>query len=212
MDQAALGHPGVWAAEREKVMEQILNFVRHDAKTCADENRFPALFELTFGGDTAVKLGDLRLKGIIDRIDLVFAETGELEKVRVLDYKGSSRSRSRKEEYLDEIRRNLDCQLPIYAMAAQQHFFGESHTETVNRKTEAGYLIYERDQSKISRAIRKSLVPMDEPGLLDAFLETLFENIRLLKDGDFSVDPLIASYNDYESICRTTAVARDELE
>ena len=212
MDQAALGHPGVWAAEREKVMEQVLNFVRHDANTCAAENRFPALFELKFGGDTAVELGDLRLKGIIDRIDLVFAESGDLEKVRVLDYKGSSRSRSRKEDYLDEIRRNLDCQLPVYAMAAQQHFFGESNTETANGKTEAGYLMYERDPSKIDRAIKKSLVPMDEPGLLDEFLETLFQNICRLKEGDFSIDPLIASYNDYESICRTTAVDREELE
>ena len=211
MDQAALGHPGVWAAEREKVMEQVLNFVRHDAKTCAAENRFPALFELKFGGDTAVELGELRLKGIIDRIDLVFAASGELEKVRVFDYKGTSRSRSRKEDYLDEIRRNLDCQLPVYAMAAQQHFFGESNTVTVNGKTEAGYLMYERDPSKINNAIRKSLVPMDEPGLLDDFMETLFQNIRRLKDGDLSVDPLIASYNDYESICRTTAVDREEL-
>ncbi len=97
-------------------------------------------------------------------------------------------------------------------MAAQQHFFGESNTETVNKITEAGYLMYERDPSKIGNAIRKSLVPMDEPGLLDEFLETLFQNIRMLKDGDFSADPLIASYRDYESICRTTAVEREELE
>ena len=212
MNQVLLGHPGVWAAEREKVMEQVLNFVRHDAQTCAAENRFPALFELTFGGDTAVELGELRVKGIIDRIDLVFAESGELEKVRVLDYKGSSRARSRKEDYLDEIRRNLDCQLPVYAMAAQQYFFGESHTEKVNGKTDAGYLCYERDPSKMAGSIRKNLVPMDEPGLLESFLETLFQNIRRLKDGDFSVDPLIASYTDYESICRTTAVAIEDLD
>lgn len=212
MDQAALGHPGVWAAEREKVMEQVLNFVRHDAKTCADENRFPALFELSFGGDSAVELGDLRLKGIIDRIDLIFAGSGELEKVRVLDYKGSSRSRSRKEDYLDEIRRNLDCQLPVYALAAQRHFFGESNTEMVNGKTEAGYLMYERDSSKMGRAIKKSLVPMDEPGLLNDFSETVFKNIVLLKEGDFSIDPLIASYNNHESICRAVAIERGDLD
>jgi hypothetical protein len=53
---------------------------------------------------------------------------------------------------------------------------------------------------------------MAEEGLLAAFLETLSRNIRLLKEGDFSVDPLIASYNDYESICRTSAVHREDLE
>jgi ATP-dependent helicase/DNAse subunit B len=170
------------------------------------------MFELTFGGETAVEIGDLRLKGIIDRVDLVFNESGDLKTVRVCDYKGSSRSLKHPAEYLDGIRRNLDCQLPVYAMAAQQHFFGESNTEAVNGKTEAGYLMYERDPSKIGNAIRKSLVSMDEPGLLDDFLETLCQNIRRLKAGDFSVDPLIASYNDYESICRTTAVDRDELD
>ncbi len=212
MDRAELGHPGIWAAEREKVMEQVLNFVRHDARICADENRFPALFELKFGGATAVELGDLRLKGVIDRVDLIFADSGELQKVRVLDYKGSSRALGSHDDYLDEIRRNLDCQLPLYAMAAQQHFFKECNTDTVNAKTEAGYLFYERDQSKIAGALKKSLVSMDEPGLLSDFLMTLFGNIDLLKAGDFAVDPLIASYNDYVSICRTTAVSPDELD
>jgi hypothetical protein len=207
-----LGHQGVWAAEREKVMELVLNFVRHDVQKCADENRFPALFELPFSGNAAVELGDLRLRGTIDRVDLIFADSGELEKVRVLDYKGSGRSRSRKEGYLEDIRRNLDCQLPVYALAAQKHFFGESNTEAVNGKTEAGYLFYERDPAKVGSVSGRSLVPMDEPGLLNEFTETLFQNICMLKDGDFSVDPLIASYNDYESICRTTAVDRDEVE
>lgn len=212
MDKAELGHPGVWAAEREKVLEQILNFVRHDVHTCAQENRFPARFELKFGGDSAVELGELRLKGIIDRVDLIFADSGTLEKIRVLDYKGSSRALKSHDDYLDDIRRNLDCQLPVYAFAAQRQFFGECNTDEANDRTEAGYLFYERDQSKIAGALKKSLVSMAEPGLLNDFLATLFKNVRLLKEGDFAVDPLIASYNDYESICRTSAIDREELE
>jgi len=216
MDEVALGHPGIWDAEREKVLQQILNFVRHDAQTCAGEQRYPALFELTFGGETAVELSNgsetVRMHGIIDRVDLIFNETGELEKVRVLDYKGTSRSRNKTEDYLDEIRRNLDCQLPVYAFAAQQRFFGESNTEAVNEKTEAGYLFYERKLSDVAVKLKRSLVLMNEPELLAGFLDTLFRNIHLLKEGDFAVDPLIASYNDYESVCRTTAVARDDLD
>jgi hypothetical protein len=206
-----LGHPGVWAAEREKILEQIINFVRHDAHTCAAENRFPVLFELKFGGATAVDLGEVKLKGTIDRVDLIFTETGELSKVRVLDYKGSSRSRSKRENYIDEIQQNLDCQLPVYAFAAQQCFFGEYNTDEANGHTEAGYLFYERDLSKMAGALKKSLIPMDEEGLLNGFLHTLIKNVQRLKDGDFAVDPLVASYNDYESVCRTTAVDRGEL-
>jgi len=212
MDRESLGHPGVWAAERQKIMEMVLNFVRFDVETCAVENRFPALFELKFGGATAVDLDVVRSHGIIDRVDLIFVESGDLKKVRVLDYKGSSRVRSKRDDYLDDIRRNLDCQLPVYALAAQQHFFGESHSENTNARTEAGYLFYQRDFKDVGRTLKKSLLPMDEPGLLDGFLDTLFKNIRRLKAGDFAVDPLVAAYNDYQSVCRTEAVERDDLD
>ncbi len=212
MDKASLGHPGIWAAERQKILEIILNFIRHDLQTCTTENRFPALFELKFGGETAVDMGEVKLHGIIDRVDLVFADTGELLKVRVLDYKGASRKRTKHEEYIDDILRNLDCQLPIYAFAAQQFFFGAFNTNELNAVTEAGYLFYERDLDQMEQALARSLVPMDEPELLEGFLATLFANLQRLKQGDFAVDPLIETYNDYESVCRTEAVAREDLE
>ncbi len=209
--QTPLGHPGVWAAEQEKVMEQVLNFVRYDVATCETKNRFPALFELKFGGDTAVDLGEVRLRGSIDRIDLLFAETGELSKIRVLDYKGPSRVRSKTEDYQDEIRRNLDCQLPIYAFAAQECFLGESNTPAANAMVEAGYLFYQRDVKEIGKTLKKSLVCMDEPGLIEGFLETLRNNIERLKNGDFAVDPLIESYKDWQSICRVESIPVSEL-
>jgi hypothetical protein len=212
MDHVALGHPGVWAAEREKILAMVLNFVRYDAETCAAENRFPALFELAFGKVAIPGLAPVSVRGKIDRVDLVFAGTGELETVRVLDYKGPSRARKNSEEYVDEIHRNLDCQLPIYAFAAQQYFWGESNTPSVNAMVEAGYLFYPRDFKQIARTLKKSLLPLDEPGMVEGFLKTLAENIRRLKAGDFAVDPLVETYNDYQSVCRTEAVAREEME
>ena len=212
MNRTELGHAGVWAAERRKIREQVLNFVRHDAATCADERRYPALFELTFGKESAVDLGAVCVHGIIDRVDLVFSESGELERLRVLDYKGASRKRSGQEEYVDEIIRNLDCQLPVYGFAAQRYFFGAHNTEPLNALTEAGYLFYERELPAIAKSLKKSLVPFDEEGVLDGFFQTLGKNIACLKDGDFAVDPLIESYNDWTSVCRTEAVARDDLD
>lgn len=212
MKPQALGHPGVWAAEQEKVLEMVLNFIRYDVETCASENRFPALFELKFGGESSVDLGEVKLHGIIDRVDLVFAETGELKKVRVLDYKGSSNARSKTDDYIDDIRRNLNCQIPVYAFAAQYHFFGKCNTGQTNPMTEAGYLIYQRDYAQIRKTQAKSLISLDEPGLIEGFLTTLYENLRRLKSGDFAVDPLIATYTDYMSICRSEAVAREDLD
>ncbi|WP_372845767.1 PD-(D/E)XK nuclease family protein [Pontiella sp.] len=212
MDAEVLGHPGVWAAERAKILEMVLNIVRHDVATCATENRFPALFEQTFGGATAVDLGEVRLKGVIDRVDMVFAETGLLERLRVLDYKGSSRARSKKEEYVEEVRRNLDCQLPVYAFAAQHFFFETFNTAELNALTETGYQIYQREPGQVGRSLAKSLIPLDEPGMVEGFLSTLGNNLRRLKDGDFAVDPLIETYSDFVSVCRTDVVDRADLE
>jgi hypothetical protein len=209
LEQAELGHPGVWAAEREKVLAMVCNLVRYDVETCAAENRFPALFEYSF--DRINLAGLVQVRGKVDRVDLVFAETGELEKVRVLDYKGSSRKRGKAEEYINEIRHNFDCQLPIYAFAAQEYFFGKSNAPEINALTEAGYLFYERDFPAIGKNLKKSLLAMDTPGLLDGFMETLSENLQRLKAADFAVDPLIASYNDYQSVCRVEAVDREEV-
>jgi hypothetical protein len=212
LNQEMLGHPDVWAAEREKILVMMLNFVRYDVETCAGKNRFPALFELKFGGETAVDLDKVKLHGIIDRVDLIFEETNELKKVRVVDYKGPGRARRNLEEYIGEILHNLDCQLPVYAFAAQQYFFGESNTSETNAMTEAGYLFYQRDFKEISKSLKKSLVSMDEEGLIPGFLATLFENVQRLKDGDFAVDPLVEAYNDFQSVCRTEAVQREDLE
>jgi hypothetical protein len=218
-----LGHPGVWAAEQEKVLTMVGNFVRYDVQTAAAENRFPALFELQFGrvrGCTgvlpAVELGEdddaVRLHGLIDRVDLLFDDAGALSELRVLDYKGPGRARSKSDDYRDEIRRNLDCQLPVYAFAAQQLFFGGCNTPVANAMTRAGYLFYQRDLKEIGKTLKKSLVALDEPGLADGFLKTLFENIRQLKAGDFAVDPLVEAYNDYQSVCRAEAVRREDLD
>ena len=212
MDETELGHPGIWAAERQKILEMVLNFVRYDVETCRAENRYPALFEQKFREETSVDLGCVKVHGIIDRVDLIFEETGELKKVRVLDYKGSSRARTKREEYVAEIVHNLDCQLPVYAFAAQQRFFGACNTPEANADTESGYLIYERDYSKIGKQLQKSLIPMDEKGMLEGFFQTLEANMARLKNGDFSVDPLIATYTDYTSICRTEAVDRGDVE
>ncbi|MEI6892049.1 MAG: PD-(D/E)XK nuclease family protein [Pontiella sp.] len=211
MNRSVLGHPGVWAAERQKVLEMVLNFVRYDAETGAAEKRFPAFFEMAFGGESAVDLGGIKLGGKVDRVDLIFSDTGALKTVRVLDYKGPSRARSKSADYVDEIVRNLDCQLPVYGFAAQQFFFGAFNQEELNAMTETGYLFYERDFSKMGRTIKKSLIPMNQAGMMEGFLATLAKNIQYLEQGDFAVDPLLESFNDYQSICRTEVVAAEDL-
>lgn len=211
LEEAELGHPGVWTAERKKILEQVLNFIRYDVETCSDENRFPVLFEHTFGGETALDLGAVKVRGKIDRVDLLFSDAGALNMIRVLDYKGPSRARNSKDEYIAEILHNLDCQLPIYGFAAQQHILGAFNTAETNAMTEAGYLFYQREEKEVGKTLKKSLLSMDEDGLVTGFMATLVGNIERMKNGDFAVDPLIEGYTDYQSICRVDSLQADEL-
>ena len=104
----------------------------------------------------------MAIKGKIDRIDLVFDENGRLDQLHVLDYKGTSREQSKAEDYIERVMSALDCQLPLYAFATQQYFFGVFDTPEVNSRTKAGYIIVERDPVAFPGKRKKALISMDE--------------------------------------------------
>jgi ATP-dependent helicase/DNAse subunit B len=210
-----LGHPSIWEAEKRKLLRVIENFIRMDIETAQTENRYPALFELKF--DTkhdlplTLKRGgeEVRLKGKIDRIDLIFSKDGELAQLLVVDYK--SKSRGVPVSQLEkEIGLNLDCQIPLYTFAAQEKFFGAHNTPELNDKTLAVYHLQERNLEKMRKHFAGRRLSMN-PELTEAFLEQLFSNVRKLRAGDLATEPLIAGYDDYSHICRTPAIDPKEL-
>jgi ATP-dependent helicase/DNAse subunit B len=167
------------------------------------------LFEHSF--DAFDLRGMVKVRGSVDRVDLIFEETGMLKTVRVLDYKGPIRALSKREKYETEIRLNLNCQLPIYAFVAQAHWFGEYDSPEVNEKTEMGYLFYDADYAEVAKKQKKSLINLGEMEGLEQFWDTLQENLEELKAANFPVDPLISSYNDYQSVCRVEAIDAEDL-
>jgi len=228
-----LGHPAVWETEKRKLHQVIENFIRMDLETALAENRYPALFEMKFDekhdlpltlhnvgqasslsapetpsdGEQAGSLSyvnSIQLKGKIDRVDLVFDDDGELEKLLVVDYKGKSRNDS-----IDTLEKkiglNLDCQLALYTFAAQEKFFDAHNIPELNEKTAAVYHLQERDLKKMTNHFSKRRLTMT-PELTDAFLETLFSNVWKFSNGDLATEPLIAGFEDYSHICRTTAI------
>lgn len=58
-------------------------------------------------------INSIRLKGKIDRVDLIFNDAGKLERLLVMDYKGKSRNDSI-ETIKKKMGLNLDCQLALY--------------------------------------------------------------------------------------------------
>lgn len=213
-----LGHPAVWETEKRKILQIVENFVRMDIETAQTERRYPALFELKFDEKhdlpVTLKRGEeeVRLKGKIDRIDLIFDSAGILEHLLVIDYKGSSHELKKrsKEQQEKRIEFNLDCQLPLYTFAAQQKFFGALNMPELNEKVQAVYHLQERDLNEMTKHFGKKRLTMT-PELTEAFLETLFSNVRKLHTGDLAAEPLIAGYEDYSHICRTTAIDPKEL-
>jgi ATP-dependent helicase/DNAse subunit B len=147
---------------------------------------------------------EVRLKGKIDRIDLIFDSNGELERLLVIDYK--SRSSNKPLATLEkEIELNLDCQLPLYTFAAQEKFFGAHNTPELNERVQAVYHLQERELKKMANHFEKKRLSMT-PELTKIFMEQLFSNVRKLRMGDLATEPLIAHYDDYSHICRTTAI------
>ncbi len=234
-----LGHPSVWENEKRKLRQVVENVIRMDLETAQTENRCPALFEMKFDAEHDLPLtlhptpGSVRefrnknestflnsrtdpycaiqLKGKIDRIDLIFNADGDLERLLVVDYKSKSRTDSA-ETIARKTALNLDCQLALYTFAAQQFFFGKHNTPELNEKVQAVYHLQERDFKKMASHFRsdKKRLTMT-PELTDAFLETLFSNVWKFISGDLAPEPLIAGYEDYSHICRTTAIDPKEL-
>ena len=210
-----LGHPAVWETEKRKLMQMIENFVLMDIETAQAENRYPGLFEMKFDAKhdlpLTLKRGeeDVQLKGKIDRIDLIFASNGELERLLVVDYKSRSRNDSM-DNLGKKVALNLDCQIPLYTFAAQEKFFGDHNTPELNEKTQAVYHLQERDLKKMTNHFEKKRLTMN-PALTEAFLEQLFSNVQKLRAGDIATEPLVAGYEDYSHICRTNAIDPKEL-
>ncbi|MGE4489688.1 MAG: PD-(D/E)XK nuclease family protein [Kiritimatiellales bacterium] len=210
-----LGHPAVWETEKRKLLQIVENFVRMDIETAQSENRYPALFEMKFDAahDLPVVLhrndDEIQLKGKIDRVDLIFDSNGNLERLLVVDYKSKSRGvpMSQLEK---EVALSLDCQLPLYTFAAQQKFFGACNTPELNSMVQAVYHLQERDlKTMTSHFHRKRLAMTSE--LNETFLNQLFSNVWKLRSGDLATEPLIAHYDDYSHICRTTAIDPKDL-
>jgi RecB family exonuclease len=200
--EQALGHPAVWSVEQEKLLESVRTAVAFDVGTCEEERRFPALFEFRFDESLGVEVGGLAIKGTVDRVDLLFDELGSLSALQVLDYKGSSRKQSKSELYAERVMAALDCQLPLYAFAAQQFFFGRFNEPELNDQTWAGYIITERDPKAFTGMRKKALLPLSWPEMVEQFVASLCDQLDRVRDGDFSVDPYHAGFENYAAVLR----------
>ncbi|HOW98348.1 MAG TPA: PD-(D/E)XK nuclease family protein [Kiritimatiellia bacterium] len=203
-----LGNPGVWETEKPKLACIAENYVRLDMDLAGGERRFPALLELPFGGRDGppLRVGPgLGARGRVDRVDLVFDEGGRLSGLLVVDYKSPGRGGQSKVAYAEEIAENLDCQLPVYAFAAQQALFGRCNEPELNAMTAAVFHIQDRDRKKMETQFTNRRIGLgddDSGSITGRFMERLAGNMERLRAADFAVDPLDCDLCDFRHICR----------
>lgn len=212
-----LGDPGVWETEKPKIARIAENYLSIDFSGAAEERRYPALFELAFGGKDQPELrlgpedGGVRVHGRVDRVDLNFDEAGRLARLLVADYKGAGRGGLPPEKYAEEIAENLDCQLPVYGFAAQQALFGRYNEPELNAMTDAVYHIQTRDRDDMANQFKEEkrvrLADGEGGSVTARFIERLVENLSRLRAADFSVDPLDCEYCDFSHVCRVDVTA-----
>ena len=198
------GEKEFWEIEQKKIKENVISLVKFDFESSKEKNIYPFEFEYYFGPNAKTKINmfNLPISGIIDRIDLCFDNNNNLTEIHVLDYKSNS---SRKKQ-IEEVEKAANCQLIIYAFAAQQLFFDKHNSEKINDIIKISNFPYSEEKpNKDYFRTEKVMIPLNYPGLIDQFTQSLQANIEMLRNGNFSVDPYYKRYNNYESILRNNA-------
>ncbi|MDP8237163.1 MAG: PD-(D/E)XK nuclease family protein, partial [Candidatus Erginobacter occultus] len=171
------------------------------------ENPIPPVF-LADPGDPGRRIA---VRGKIDRVDLIFAGR-KLEALAVIDYKGASKAGLTASGLGGEIAAGLNCQLPVYGLAARD-FFGNGPAVIMQ------YLSYSQSKKDLSRAAVNHWIGLEkEPltpeqwgalaadpaaGLLDPLRAAVFRGLARLRAGKFLVDPAgCESYCRYRHLCR----------
>lgn len=178
----ALGHPALFAVEEQRLRRQLAQLLR--AEAAAPTSYRPTHFEHTFG---PLALGDVWIKGKIDRIDMAGA------RALVLDYKmGLRRS------YADRVKDEAVCvtgwQLPLYAAATR--------VELGSREVEARY--YSLREAAATEPVRE---PAD-------LVERLTVVHAAMRNGDYVVRPRPEACErcGLEAVCRVRRPAREAEE
>lgn len=121
--RGVVGHQALWALERSRILSDLRDFVRSDAKLRASTGATPLVVELEFGSapdaEVPVPITSgrfVRFRGRIDRVDRL--ADGSLA---VIDYKTGTR---REPSGDDPLGGGTQLQLFVYAMAARARFGG----------------------------------------------------------------------------------------
>lgn len=160
--------------------------------------KFPLPFDLS-GCETSVS--EIALIGQIDRLE-IYRTAGRIERIKLSDYKTSRRL----SDYADRLKPGHfaceDMQMPVYALAAADHFREELSPQT---SVEVNYVVLKnRDKETDPQAVPLALLrAARENGERKTVADRILNLITSAVAGHFEVDPLECSdYCPYRRACR----------
>lgn len=191
-------------------------FLQEEQKS--EDGFIPEFFEISFGGIrkdakgtasllTGLLVGDVKVRGKIDRIDINRKD----KKFKVVDYKLSG-----KKPTFDELKRGISLQLPLYMYAAKKLIKAQLDYDADAKSAEIYSLKFNKN------SFGKSIIkPADSRAKLDeSELETLNQNmiiecieainyyVKLISEGKFNLSRLhdrenkVCRYCNFRAVCR----------
>jgi len=220
--------------ERRRIINAVrriasLNFTHPEYKKSSIGNRkdkmvrTTALVEFVFGRKEETEVPPVILnapddpnrmiavRGKVDRVDLIFSGD-RLAAIAVIDYKGSSKSKLTSTKLGKEITTGLDCQLPVYGLAARQ-YFGEEVPVIMQ------YLAYSSTRKDLMTGAKNHWIDLEKEPLTDAQWEeicddpkadltepmrrAIFKALDRIESGEFLIDPVnCGKYCSFKNLCR----------
>jgi len=188
--QEHVGHPALWELKKAELQAELAAVVESDV------GAQPLELERRFGFDEeeswpALRIGDVHVRGIIDRIDR--AADGTL---LVLDYK-SGRRAPLQARLKEDVLLQPEFQLLLYAALLRQR--GAA-------RVDAAYFSL-KDAAR-TRTLREGRIDLDALPLSGKVLE----RVSLMRAGHFEVRPLTCDYCDLKPLCRLVALPTNPEE
>lgn len=186
------------------------------------EGFIPSFFEFAFGNvkneksnrnqNEEVKIGNVKMRGKIDRIDI----NDEDDSIKIIDYKLSGKLAS-----VSDYEKGLELQLPVYLFVAKQLISAQLEKDFKASPPEIYSLKYsENDFGRKIAGVRKPRRKnVDEnyysdaaDALIHTAIEAVQKYVKLISEGRFNLSELedrenkICRYCNFRSICRIQEV------
>ncbi len=196
----------------EAMVEEL---IEHEAVRLETGQAASELFhELEFNFKLPIRPGlagaaaEIVLAGRIDRLEIYREQGGQISSLRLIDYKTSRRLKQYEERLKPAYFAAEDLQMPVYALAAAEHFRSELSPRA---SIKLSYIVLKNRAKQAEQEIPLDLLGSQvESSRRKTVRDRLADLVNEALAGHFDVDPLQCSdYCPYRRVCRYRKIEGD---